>query len=148
MCILSNDESSQLWKRQALRTSKSLVTPAALCMSQCLGGRAADYSEDWKFRASVSWGSARDISQGKIFWGRVLKNCEQSLKMHRPRCWQGGWCDPRDTGRAEQGAAAGHPPPWPLAAFCCCLAPASSRESSGRETSVLGQSLKPPLAWE
>lgn len=114
----------------------------------CPGGRAAGDCGDWQFRTSVSWGSAWDVSQGKNFRGWVLKNCVQSLKTHRPRCWQGRWCDPQDTGRAEQDAAARHPPPWALAAFNYCLVPASSQEISGRETSVLGRSPKPPLAWE
>lgn len=105
---------------------------------------AAGGSGGWKLGGNVWWGW--DVPQGKIFLRLNLKSCVQSPKIQRLKCWQGGGMTVVGCWQDRAGCCCRTPPPWLLPVLC--PAPASSRESSGRDSSVLGQSLKPPLAWE
>lgn len=136
---------------QALCTSRSLVTacgtPTTLCVSRAREVIVGTESSERVFHGGQPETSHRERISEAEFWKTVCR----ALKCTGRGADKGDGVTRRtlagqsraEQGRAEQDAAARHPPPWALAAFSYCLAPASSQEISGRETSVLGRSPKP-----
>lgn len=123
---------------QALCTSRSLVTAVGVPQRGVQEGRQQILGAE-----SLKCFMGMRCSTWKDFLRLNLKSYVSSPKVQRLTCWQGGgvlagqsWVLSQDT---------------PTTAAPCALlrpAPASSRESSGRDSGVPGWSLKPPLAWE
>lgn len=124
---------------QALCTSRSLVTAVRVPQK----GVQEGWEQEVLGAESLICFMGMRCSTWKDFLRLNLKSYVQNPKVQRLRCRQGGgvlagqsWMLPQDT---------------PTTAAPCALlrpAPAGSRESSGRDSSVPGWSLKPPLAWE